>query len=46
MSLRYNGTPGYIDANTLVGLPVQTKTVTPSIRVGKSSERKNDYLEV
>lgn len=30
MSLRYNGTPGYIAANTLVGLPAQTKTVTPS----------------
>ena len=31
MSLRYNGTPGYIAANTLVGLPAQTKTVTPSV---------------
>lgn len=30
MSLRYNGTPGYITANTLVGLPAQSKTVTPS----------------
>lgn len=30
MSLRYNGTPGYIAGNTLVGLPAQTKTITPS----------------
>lgn len=30
LSFRYNGTPGYIGANTLFGLPAQTKTVTPT----------------